>query len=153
MDFALIVVNIILLCYLVRMTLNSVKVKVPGKVGPVWIIAVFFFIVGILRLLQGISLFSIFQTVLIIAVGVLYSRMKSGFSDQGLVLLGILYPWDKIQRAEMEKIEETSEIKVDFTVKKVSRFVYFAPDQEEAVDQMLTLYEQDKAEQQLNASR
>ena len=75
--------------------------------------------------------------------------MKSGFSDKGIVLLGNVYPWDRITRLDVTVQEETSEVRVDFTVKKVSRFIYFPLDQQDAVEAMATRYEQEQAELQL----
>ena len=88
---------------------------------------------------------------LIVLLGVLYSQMRSGFSDQGIVLLGNLYTWDRITQADVTDTEETQEIKVEFTVKKVSRFVYFTMAQRDAVEAMLTRYEQERAELELKA--
>ena len=71
--------------------------------------------------------------------------------DQGIVLLGNLYTWDRITQADVTDTEETQEIKVEFTVKKVSRFVYFTTAQRDAVEEMLTRYEQERAELELKA--
>lgn len=88
---------------------------------------------------------------LIVLLGVLYSQMRSGFSGRGIVLLGNLYTWDRITQADVIDAEETQEIKVEFTVKKVSRFIYFPTAQREAVEAMLTRYEQERAELELKA--
>lgn len=77
--------------------------------------------------------------------------MRSGFSDQGIVLLGNLYTWDRITQADVTDTEETQEIKVEFTVKKVSRFVYFTTAQRDEIEAMLTRYEQERAELELKA--
>ena len=151
MEIAIVIVNLILLFYFTRMAIHSRQVKVAGKLGPTWIITVFFVGIGIIRLFQNHSLFSIIQTVLIVLLGVLYSQMRSGFSDQGIVLLGNLYTWDRITQADVTDTEETQEIKVEFTVKKVSRFVYFTTAQRDAVEEMLTRYEQERAELELKA--
>ena len=76
----------------------------------------------------------------------LYSQIRSGFRDQGIVLLGNLYTWDRITQADVTDTEETQEIKVELTVKKVSRFVYFTTAQRDEVEAMLTRYEQERAE-------
>ena len=133
------------------MAIHSRQVQVAGKLGPTWIITVFFVGIGIIRLFQNHSLFSIIQTVLIVLLGVLYSQMRSGFSDQGIVLLGNLYTWDRITQADVPDTEETQEIKVEFTVKKVSRFVYFTTAQRDEIEAMLTRYEQERAELELKA--
>lgn len=73
------------------------------------------------------------------------------FQYQGIVLLGNLYTWDRITQADVTEAEETREIKVEFTVKKVSRFVYFSTAQRDAVEAMLTRYEQEQAELNLKA--
>ena len=151
MEIAIVIVNLILLFYFTRMAIHSRQVLVAGKLGPTWIITVFFVGIGIIRLFQNHSLFSIIQTVLIVLLGVLYSQMRSGFSDQGIVLLGNLYTWDRITQADVTDTEETQEIKVEFTVKKVSRFVYFTTAQRDAVEAMLTRYEQERAELELKA--
>ena len=65
------------------------------------------------------------------------------------MLLGNVYPWDRITRLDVTVQEETSEVRVDFTVKKVSRFIYFPLDQQDAVEAMATRYEQEQAELQL----
>ena len=149
MEIAIVIINLILLFYFTRMAIHSRQVT--GKLGPTWIITVFFVVIGIIRLFQNHSLFSIIQTVLIVLLGVLYSQMRSGFSDQGIVLLGNLYTWDRITQADVTDTEETQEIKVEFTVKKVSRFVYFTTAQRDAVEAMLTRYEQERAELELKA--
>ena len=141
MEIAIVIVNLILLFYFTRMAIHSRQVQVAGKLGPTWIITVF----------QNHSLFSIIQTVLIVLLGVLYSQMRSGFSDQGIVLLGNLYTWDRITQADVTDTEETQEIKVEFTVKKVSRFVYFTTAQRDEIEAMLTRYEQERAELELKA--
>ena len=151
MEIAIVIVNLILLFYFTRMAMHSRQVQVPGKLGPTWIITAFFVVIGIIRLFQNHSLFSIVQTVLIVLLGVLYSQMRSGFSDQGIVLLGNLYTWDRITQADVTEAEETREIKVEFTVKKVSRFVYFSTAQRDAVEATLTRYEQEQAELNLKA--
>ena len=151
MEIAIVVVHMILLFYFTRMAIHSRQVQVAGKLGPTWIITVFFVGIGIIRLFQNHSLFSIIQTVLIVLLGVLYSQMRSGFSDQGIVLLGNLYTWDRITQADVTDTEETQEIKVEFTVKKVSRFVYFTTAQRDEVEAMLTRYEQERAELELKA--
>ena len=149
MEIAIVVINIILLFYLTRMALASRQVTVHGKVGQVWFVAGFFIVLGLIRLLQDHSWISLCQTLMIMALGVLYSRMKSGFSDKGIVLLGNVYPWDRITRLDVTVQEETSEVRVEFTVKKVSRFIYFPLDQQDAVEAMATRYEQEQAELQL----
>ena len=101
MEIAIVIVNLILLFYFTRMAIHSRQVQVAGKLGPTWIITVFFVGIGIIRLFQNHSLFSIIQTVLIVLLGVLYSQMRSGFSDQGIVLLGNLYTWDRITQADV----------------------------------------------------
>ena len=147
MEIAIVIVNLILLFYFTRMAIHSRQVQVAGKLGPTWIITVFFVGIGIIRLFQNHSLFSIIQTVLIVLLGVLYSQMRSGFSDQGIVLLGNLYTWDRITQADVTD----TEIKVEFTVKKVSRFVYFTTAQRDEIEAMLTRYEQERAELELKA--
>ena len=149
MNLALLLVNIILLFYFTRMVIHSRKVSVKGKLGPTWIISVFFIFMGAIRLFQDHSLFSVIQTLMIVALGVLYSQMRSGFSEDGMVLSGNLYPWAKMTYAEVTDIEETKELKVEFTVKNVNRFVYFSTDQREDVEAMLTRYEQERAEIEL----
>ena len=151
MEIAIVIVNLILLFYFTRMAIHSRQVQVAGKLGPTWIITVFFVGIGIIRLFQNHSLFSIIQTVLIVLLGVLYSQMRSGFSDQGIVLLGNLYTWDRITQADVTEAEETREIKVEFKVKKVSRFVYFTTAQRDEIEAMLTRYEQERAELELKA--
>ena len=149
MNLALLLVNIILLFYFTRMVMHSRKVTVKGQLGPTWIITVFFVGMGIFRLFQDHSLFSVIQTLMIVALGVLYSQMRSGFSEDGMVLSGNLYPWAKMTYAEVVDMEETKELKVEFTVKNVSRFVYFSTDQRDDVEAMLTRYEQERAEIEL----
>lgn len=145
-DLVLLAINIILLVYLVGMVKNSREVSVSGKLGNVWIIAGFFFLMGLMRLMQGINAFAIIQTVMIMAVGVIYSQMRSGMSEKGIVMLGVLYPWKKIVKVDVSPDEAAKEIRVDFQVKKVSRFIYFDLTQEEAVDQKLALYEEETNE-------
>ena len=65
MEIAIVIVNLILLFYFTRMAIHSRQVQVAGKLGPTWIITVFFVGIGIIRLFQNHSLFSIIQTVLI----------------------------------------------------------------------------------------
>ena len=74
MEIAIVIVNLILLFYFTRMAIHSRQVQVAGKLGPTWIITVFFVGIGIIRLFQNHSLFSIIQTVLIVLLGVLYSQ-------------------------------------------------------------------------------
>ncbi|MFQ8582115.1 MAG: hypothetical protein ACLSA6_05975 [Holdemania massiliensis] len=69
MEIAIVIVNLILLFYFTRMALHSRQVQVAGKLGPTWIITVFFIVIGIIRLFQDHSVFSIVQTVLIVLLG------------------------------------------------------------------------------------
>ena len=148
MEIAIVVINIILLFYLTRMALASRRVTVHGKVGQVWFVAGFFIVLGLIRLLQDHSWISLCQTLMIMALGVLYSRMKSGFSDKGIVLLGNVYPWDRITRLDVTVQEETSEVRVEFTVKNVTPVNYLPQEHHDAVEPQANPYEQEQAQLQ-----
>ena len=53
MEIAIVIVNLILLFYFTRMAIHSRQVQVAGKLGPTWIITVFFVGIGIIRLAGG----------------------------------------------------------------------------------------------------
>ena len=87
MEIAIVIVNLILLFYFTRMAIHSRQVQVAGKLGPTWIITVFFVGIGIIRLFQNHSLFSIIQTVLIIAENGIAVKSCDFRSDSSIIAI------------------------------------------------------------------
>jgi hypothetical protein len=94
---------------------NSSKVKMRTDMGSGKIIALIFSVVSLFMMIKERSSFFFYQGALILLIGVAYLFIKSGFADEGIVIMGKLYKRNFIEELRLEIENEV--LKVTFKYK------------------------------------
>lgn len=138
MDFVLFALNLVLFAYLLYMYINTRKIVVSGYIGSTKFIAIVFIVFAFIPLFTNMDIFTIIRSVLIATVGIMYSLLKSGISNEGFVIMGTLYPWRKISNIEKDKKEK---YRVGFYIKRMYRYIEFKVEEKEQIDAILNKYQ------------
>lgn len=114
--------DIAALAVVIKLVLNSMKIKVHSDVGSNKIVTVIFIIFAAFLFFTGQGTFNTIQCFVVIMIGIAYLSIRSGFMEDGIVLMGRLYKGAFIKGLELEKDGET--YRVSFNYKKRKHFLY-----------------------------
>jgi len=96
-DIIFYVLDIAILYMLWTMRQNSARVIVGTQIGPRWILPAVFWAIALAGFFNYTGVFRFIQSAALIAMGVIYWKMESGLSKDGVVMIGRLYRYEKIQ--------------------------------------------------------
>ncbi len=114
--------DIVVLGIVIKLILNSMKIKVHSDVGSNKIATILFVAFAAFLYFTGNSVFNTIQSVVVLMIGLAYLNIRSGFVDDGIVLMGKLYKGQFIRNLELEKDGEA--YRVSFKYKKKQHFLY-----------------------------
>jgi len=135
-DLIFYVLDILILVLLVRMYRNSKTIEIKTSLGPRWVIPAVFWAIALLGLFNYTGAFRWIQTILLAIMGGLYWMMDSGLSRKGMVMIGRLYPYEKIKPITIDDEDHC----VNFTIRRASTPIYFMPEQMKEVRSYLSKY-------------
>lgn len=133
-DWVFYVLDLAILVMLVKWTITSSKVKIATTVGARWLVPTLFFIVAVIGFVKYEGFFKWSQTISLIVFGIMYYFLKSGLSDDGIVMNGALTSWEKAGTVTLSKKDSC----IIFTLKKRNAALYFDPSQLDEVRSFLS---------------
>lgn len=126
-NLILYVFDAVIFLVFIRMLMISNTVKIETKVGNKmkWLIPVFFFAVAVIGFVRYEGIFRIIQFIVPIVLGVMYYFMKSGLSDEGIVMMGNLTKFSKAGQVTLSRNDNS----IYFKQNKMTSALFFEEDQ------------------------
>ena len=129
------VFDIVMLVAFARMLVISNTVKIETKVGNKmkWMIPVLFIAIAVSGFVRYEGIFRIVQFVVPIILGIMYYFMKSGLSDEGIVMMGSLIKFHKAGQVTLSRSDNS----IYFVKNKITTALFFEEDQFDEVRDFL----------------
>ena len=129
------VFDIVMLVAFARMLVISNTVKIETKVGNKmkWMIPVLFIAIAVIGFVRYEGIFRIVQFVVPIILGIMYYFMKSGLSDEGIVMMGSLIKFHKAGQVTLSRSDNS----IYFVKNKITTALFFEEDQIDEVRDFL----------------
>ena len=126
-DLIFYILDLIIIVMLLRWHGNCRKIRIETKIGAKWIIPAIFIVVAVIGFFkyQDDPYFRYIQTGALLLCAVLYYTMRSGLSDDGVVMMGALTKWEKAGSITLNKKESC----IIFKLRGKTAALYFDPDQ------------------------
>ena len=134
-NLILYVFDVVMLVAFARMLMVSNTVKIETKVGNKmkWIIPVLFLAIAMIGFIRYEGIFRIVQFIVPIILGVMYYFMKSGLSDEGIVMMGSLIKFHKAGQVMLSRSDNS----IYFVRNKIQTALFFEEDQFDEVRNFL----------------
>jgi len=134
-NLILYVFDVVMLVAFARMLLVSNTVKIETKVGNKmkWMIPVLFLAIAVIGFVRYEGVFRIVQFIVPIILGVMYYFMKSGLSDEGIVMMGSLIKFHKAGQVMLSRSDNS----IYFVRNKIQTALFFEEDQFDEVRKFL----------------
>lgn len=134
-NLILYVFDVVMLVAFARMLLVSNTVKIETKVGNKmkWMIPVLFLAIAMIGFIRYEGVFRIVQFIVPIILGVMYYFMKSGLSDEGIVMMGSLIKFHKAGQVMLSRSDNS----IYFVRNKIQTALFFEEDQFDEVRKFL----------------
>ena len=134
-NLILYVFDVVMLVAFARMLMISNTVKIETKVGNKmkWIIPVLFLAIAMIGFIRYEGIFRIVQFIVPIILGVMYYFMKSGLSDEGIVMMGSLIKFHKAGQVMLSRSDNS----IYFVRNKIQTALFFEEDQFDEVRNFL----------------
>ncbi|MGM9940835.1 MAG: hypothetical protein ACI32N_02450 [Bulleidia sp.] len=134
-DLIFYILDVVIIGMLIHWHANCRKIVVETKIGAKWIIPALFLVVAVIGFFkyQDTPVFRIVQTAALVICAGLYYTVKSGLSDEGIVMMGALTKWEKAGSVTLNKKEAC----VIFKLRGKTAVLYFDPDQLDEVRNFL----------------
>ena len=129
------VFDIVMLVAFARMLVISNTVKIETKVGNKmkWMIPVLFLAIAVIGFVRYEGIFRIVQFVVPIILGIMYYFMKSGLSDEGIVMMGSLIKFHKAGQVTLSRSDNS----IYFVKNKITTALFFEEEQFDEVRDFL----------------
>ena len=129
------VFDIVMLVAFARMLVISNTVKIETKVGNKmkWMIPVLFIAIAVIGFVRYEGIFRIVQFVVPIILGIMYYFMKSGLSDEGIVMMGSLIKFHKAGQVTLSRSDNS----IYFVKNKITTALFFEEEQFDEVRDFL----------------
>lgn len=126
-DLIFYILDLIIIVMLLRWHGNCRKIRIETKIGAKWIIPAIFIVVAVIGFFkyQDDPYFRYIQTGALLLCAGLYYTMRSGLSDDGVVMMGALTKWEKAGSITLNKKESC----IIFKLRGKTAALYFDPDQ------------------------
>ena len=126
-DLIFYILDLIIIVMLMRWHGNCRKIRIETKIGAKWIIPAIFIVVAVIGFFkyQDDPYFRYIQTGALLLCAGLYYTMRSGLSDDGVVMMGALTKWEKAGSITLNKKESC----IIFKLRGKTAALYFDPDQ------------------------
>ena len=134
-NLILYVFDVVMLVAFARMLMISNTVKIETKVGNKmkWMIPVLFLAIAMIGFIRYEGVFRIVQFIVPIILGVMYYFMKSGLSDEGIVMMGSLIKFHKAGQVMLSRSDNS----IYFVRNKIQTALFFEEDQFDEVRKFL----------------
>ena len=134
-NLILYVFDVVMLVAFARMLLVSNTVKIETKVGNKmkWMIPVLFLAIAMIGFIRYEGVFRIVQFIVPIILGVMYYFMKSGLSDEGIVMMVSLIKFHKAGQVMLSRSDNS----IYFVRNKIQTALFFEEDQFDEVRNFL----------------
>ena len=134
-NLILYVFDVVMLVAFARMLMISNTVKIETKVGNKmkWMIPVLFLAIAMIGFIRYEGIFRIVQFIVPIILGVMYYFMKSGLSDEGIVMMGLLIKFHKVGQVMLSRSDNS----IYFVRNKIQTALFFEEDQFDEVRNFL----------------
>ena len=129
------VFDIVMLVAFARMLVISNTVKIETKVGNKmkWMIPVLFIAIAVIGFVRYEGIFRIVQFIVPIILGIMYYFMKSGLSDEGIVMMGSLIKFHKAGQVTLSRSDNS----IYFVKNKITTALFFEEEQFDEVRDFL----------------
>lgn len=128
------ILDVVLLVMLIKWTLNSRKVIVSTKVGARWLLPALFAAVAVYGWFRYTGVFRWSQSIALLVFAVMYYFLKSGLSEEGIVMNGALTRWEDAGTVTLSKNDSC----IYFRLRKRNAALYFDPEQLDEVRKFLS---------------
>ncbi len=132
-DYIFCAMDLIIILLLIQWVKVSKLVKIEAKAGNKFVFSAMFYLVAALSFFQYEGVLRYIQTISLIIIGTLFYFVKSGISEKGIIMTGVLSDWKKCGKIKMNYTDGC----VSFQGKTRPVKLYFEKDQLNAVRDIL----------------
>ncbi len=97
-DYIFCAVDLVIIVLLIFWVNTSRKVIVEAKAGSKLVFSAMFYVVAVMSFFQYSGFLKYFQTISLIVIGTLFYFVKSGVSEEGIIMTGVLTTWNDAQK-------------------------------------------------------
>ena len=133
-----ILVNLFLWIYLIKCLIGAKKVEYECRSGSKVVIFVFFIVLGIIIYLRQRDILGVISLASFLIASGVYHIIPSGFSSDSVIVMGRVYPFNKISDMELRK--EDKQIVLTFVYKKRAHLLFGNLDQANFMKAYFDLY-------------
>lgn len=121
-EYMFYLIDIAALLVVLKLVLNSMKIKVESDFGSNKIVTGIFVTFAVVIFFTGSGIVNVVQCIVVFIIGLAYLNIRNGFMENGIVLMGRLYKKEKLKNVDVEKDGES--YRVSFTYKRKTHFLY-----------------------------
>lgn len=137
--FLAILINVIIWGAVIFFLFEGKKVRYEMSGGNGKIIMILFFLLGLFQYIAHTDFVSMLTFVSLVLSGIVYSLVPSGICKEGLMIIGRLYPYNKI--SSIEYVIEHERLEVSFIYKHRTYFLFKEKECEDEVRREIKKYQ------------
>ena len=137
--FLVILINAIIWGAVIFFLFEGKKVRYEMSGGNGKIIMILFFLLGLIQYIAHTDFISTLTFISLVLSGIVYSLVPSGICKEGLMIIGLLYPYGKI--SNIEYVIEHERLEVSFVYKHRTYFLFKEKEYEDEVRREIKKYQ------------
>jgi hypothetical protein len=136
-----IILNVIIWAYTLICLSQNKKIETVVRAGNAYVVFGLYVVAGLLAFFKFRDLLSVINAISLLIAGIIFTRVKSGFGKQGIVVLGTFFPYSRMTTLDYDKYNQDI---VKFEVNRRTHFVFPDDSNRKQVFKYIDLYRRNK---------
>ena len=132
------IINTFIWACVITFLIRGKSVIYEMRAGSIKVVVILFFGLGLLQYLSHRSLYSLITFISITIAGIIYLLIPSGIGKNEFIILGRIYPYNKVKYLELA--EENNVLQLKFEYKRRTYFLFADKDKEDEVRKIVKKY-------------
>ena len=132
------IINTFIWVCVITFLIRGKSVIYEMRAGSIKVVVILFFGLGLLQYLSHRNLYSLITFISITIAGIIYLLIPSGIGKNEFIILGRVYPYNKVKYLELA--EENNVLQLKFEYKRRTYFLFADKDKEDEVRKIVKKY-------------
>lgn len=132
------IINTFIWACVITFLIRGKSVIYEMRAGSIKVVVILFFGLGLLQYLSHRNLYSLITFISITIAGIIYLLIPSGIGKNEFIILGRIYPYNKVKYLELA--EENNVLQLKFEYKRRTYFLFADKDKEDEVRKIVKKY-------------
>lgn len=132
------IINTFIWACVITFLIRGKSVIYEMRAGSIKVVVILFFGLGLLQYLSHRNLYSLITFISITIAGIIYLLIPSGIGKNEFIILGRVYPYNKVKYLELA--EENNVLQLKFEYKRRTYFLFADKDKEDEVRKIVKKY-------------